>query len=36
MSGDIGRGATRDAIKFALHLASLEDKPKGLVNLLIP
>ncbi|XP_042055203.1 uncharacterized protein LOC121799793 [Salvia splendens] len=33
MSGDIGRGATREAIKFALHLASLEDKPKGFLQL---
>lgn len=34
MSGDIGRGATREAIKFAQHLASVKDKPKGFVNLL--
>ncbi|XP_057809735.1 uncharacterized protein LOC131024236 isoform X2 [Salvia miltiorrhiza] len=33
MSGDIGRGTTREAIKFALHLASLEDKPKGFLQL---
>lgn len=30
MSGDIGRGATRDAIAFARKLASAGDKPKGL------
>lgn len=29
MSGDIGRGATRDAIAFARRLASAKDKPKG-------
>ncbi|KAH6769583.1 hypothetical protein C2S52_014386 [Perilla frutescens var. hirtella] len=33
MSGDIGRGATREAIKFALHLASVKDKPKGFLQL---
>ncbi|KAL0457498.1 UNVERIFIED_CONTAM: hypothetical protein Slati_1089000 [Sesamum latifolium] len=33
MSGDIGRGATREAIKFALHLASANDKPKGFLQL---
>ncbi|KAL0414829.1 UNVERIFIED_CONTAM: hypothetical protein Sradi_1684600 [Sesamum radiatum] len=33
MSGDIGRGATREAIKFALHLASAKDKPKGFLQL---
>lgn len=35
MSGDIGRGATREAIKFALHLALVKDKPKGFVSLLL-
>ncbi|KAK6160994.1 hypothetical protein DH2020_004375 [Rehmannia glutinosa] len=33
MSGDIGRGTTREAIKFALHLASIRDKPKGFLQL---
>ncbi|KAK4405466.1 hypothetical protein Sango_0553100 [Sesamum angolense] len=33
MSGDIGRGATREAIKFALHLASTKEKPKGFLQL---
>lgn len=33
MSGDIGRGATREAIKFALHLASANNKPKGFLQL---
>lgn len=35
MSGDIGRGATRDAIKFALHLASANNKPKGVYYCLL-
>lgn len=30
MSGDIGRGATREAIAFALRLASISEKPPGL------
>ncbi|XP_020097476.1 uncharacterized protein LOC109716437 isoform X5 [Ananas comosus] len=29
MSGDIGRGATREAIAFAVRLASTQDKPHG-------
>lgn len=29
MSGDIGRGATAEAIKFAQHVVSVVDKPKG-------
>ncbi|KAG8370522.1 hypothetical protein BUALT_Bualt14G0125600 [Buddleja alternifolia] len=33
MSGDIGRGATREAIAFALRLASIRDKPKGFLQL---
>ncbi|XP_009791605.1 uncharacterized protein [Nicotiana sylvestris] len=33
MSGDIGRGATRDAIAFARKLASAENKPKGFLQL---
>ena len=30
MSGDIGRGATREAIAFAVRLAAAEDRPQGL------
>lgn len=30
MSGDIGRGATRESIAFAVHLAAAKDKPHGL------
>ncbi|KAL3648570.1 hypothetical protein CASFOL_004973 [Castilleja foliolosa] len=33
MSGDIGRGATREAIKFALHLASTRNKANGFLQL---
>ncbi|OIS96442.1 PREDICTED: uncharacterized protein LOC109235727 isoform X1 [Nicotiana attenuata] len=33
MSGDIGRGATRDAIAFARKLASAGNKPKGFLQL---
>ncbi|CAA0829400.1 Unknown protein [Striga hermonthica] len=33
MSGDIGRGATREAIKFALRMASIKDRPKGFLQL---
>lgn len=29
MSGDIGRGATRDAIDFAMRLAVIPDRPRG-------
>lgn len=29
MSGDIGRGATRECIAFALRLVSSKDKPTG-------
>lgn len=29
MSGDIGRGATRESILFAVHLTSAKDKPHG-------
>lgn len=29
MSGDIGRGATREAIAFAVELASARDRPPG-------
>ncbi|KAF6143364.1 hypothetical protein GIB67_001308 [Kingdonia uniflora] len=31
MSGDIGRGATRAAINFAIEMAALRDKPHGNV-----
>ncbi|XP_009593942.1 uncharacterized protein LOC107793545 isoform X3 [Nicotiana tabacum] len=33
MSGDIGRGATRDVIAFARKLASAGNKPKGFLQL---
>ncbi|XP_071720617.1 uncharacterized protein [Rutidosis leptorrhynchoides] len=33
MSGDIGRGATRESITFALRLASANDKPPGFLQL---
>ncbi|XP_048321405.1 uncharacterized protein LOC107418974 isoform X2 [Ziziphus jujuba] len=33
MSGDIGRGATRESIAFALRLASMEERPKGFLQL---
>ncbi|KAL3508169.1 hypothetical protein ACH5RR_033551 [Cinchona calisaya] len=33
MSGDIGRGATREAIAFGLRLASARGKPKGFLQL---
>nr|XP_043610420.1 uncharacterized protein LOC122582124 isoform X2 [Erigeron canadensis] len=33
MSGDIGRGATRESIAFALRLASADDKPPGFLQL---
>ncbi|KAL2459713.1 uncharacterized protein Fot_54457 [Forsythia ovata] len=33
MSGDIGRGATREAIAFASYLAAARDKPKGFLQL---
>ncbi|KAI3512370.1 hypothetical protein L1887_19685 [Cichorium endivia] len=33
MSGDIGRGATRECIGFALRLASSKDKPPGFLQL---
>ncbi|XP_073029368.1 uncharacterized protein [Primulina eburnea] len=33
MSGDIGRGATRQAITFALHLSAARDRPKGFLQL---
>lgn len=29
MSGDIGRGATRETIAFAVRLASQQEKPHG-------
>ncbi|WOK99805.1 hypothetical protein Cni_G08517 [Canna indica] len=33
MSGDIGRGATRDAINFAIHLIAASNKPHGFYQL---
>ncbi|KAK9724942.1 hypothetical protein RND81_05G110700 [Saponaria officinalis] len=33
MSGDIGRGATREALAFALRLAAAEDRPPGFLQL---
>lgn len=30
MSGDIGRGATRESIAFALRLAAIKERPHGL------
>ncbi|KAL6897944.1 hypothetical protein ACP4OV_006903 [Aristida adscensionis] len=29
MSGDIGRGATRETVSFAVHMASMSDRPPG-------
>ncbi|EEF43092.1 uncharacterized protein LOC8258818 [Ricinus communis] len=33
MSGDIGRGATRESIAFAVRLAAAKDKPNGFFQL---
>ncbi|XP_057543663.1 uncharacterized protein LOC130822722 isoform X2 [Amaranthus tricolor] len=33
MSGDIGRGATREVLNFAVRLASAEDRPPGFLQL---
>ncbi|CAN6326761.1 unnamed protein product, partial [Urochloa humidicola] len=33
MSGDIGRGATRETISFAVHMASVSEKPPGFYQL---
>ncbi|KAL7178298.1 hypothetical protein ACSBR2_031447 [Camellia fascicularis] len=33
MSGDIGRGATREAIAFAVHIAADKDRPPGFLQL---
>ncbi|XP_062181284.1 uncharacterized protein LOC133885573 isoform X2 [Phragmites australis] len=33
MSGDIGRGATREAVSFAVHMASISDRPRGFYQL---
>jgi hypothetical protein len=30
MSGDIGRGATRESIAFAVRLAAIKDRPPGV------
>lgn len=32
MSGDIGRGTTRETIAFAVHLAATKDRPHGSLN----
>lgn len=29
MSGDIGRGATRETVSFAIHMASVPERPPG-------
>ena len=29
MSGDIGKGATKEAVDFAVHLAAASKKPHG-------
>ncbi|KAJ8445703.1 hypothetical protein Cgig2_026030 [Carnegiea gigantea] len=33
MSGDIGRGSTREALAFAVRLAAAEDRPPGFLQL---
>ncbi|XP_048127261.1 uncharacterized protein LOC115739045 isoform X2 [Rhodamnia argentea] len=33
MSGDIGRGATRESITFAVRLAAASDRPRGFLQL---
>ncbi|KAJ0980583.1 hypothetical protein J5N97_008838 [Dioscorea zingiberensis] len=33
MSGDIGRGATREAVAFAAHITSTQDRPHGFYQL---
>ncbi|XP_073143779.1 uncharacterized protein [Henckelia pumila] len=33
MSGDIGRGATRKAITFAIHISAARDRPNGFLQL---
>ncbi|KAF5471586.1 hypothetical protein F2P56_008366, partial [Juglans regia] len=33
MSGDIGRGATRESIAFAVQVAAVKDKPPGFLQL---
>lgn len=33
MSGDIGRGTTRETIAFAVHLAATKDRPHGFLQL---
>lgn len=32
MSGDIGRGATKESIAFAVQLAKAKDRPSGLYS----
>ncbi|PAN17388.1 hypothetical protein PAHAL_3G128200 [Panicum hallii] len=33
MSGDIGRGATRETVSFAVHMASVSERPPGFYQL---
>ncbi|KAB8098202.1 hypothetical protein EE612_027235, partial [Oryza sativa] len=33
MSGDIGRGATRETVSFAVHLSSMSNRPPGFYQL---
>ncbi|KAL2945481.1 14-3-3 protein zeta [Bienertia sinuspersici] len=33
MSGDIGRGATKEALAFAVRLAAVEDRPPGFLQM---
>uniref|UniRef100_A0A0D9WD22 4Fe-4S ferredoxin-type domain-containing protein n=1 Tax=Leersia perrieri TaxID=77586 RepID=A0A0D9WD22_9ORYZ len=33
MSGDIGRGATRETVSFAVHLSSISNRPPGFYQL---
>lgn len=33
MSGDIGRGATRETVSFAVHVASMSERPPGFYQL---
>ncbi|XP_031378156.1 uncharacterized protein LOC116193551 [Punica granatum] len=33
MSGDIGRGATRESVAFAVRLAAIRDRPNGFLQL---
>lgn len=35
MSGDIGRGATRESLAFAVQLAAVKDRPPGLYTIFL-